>query len=228
MANPYNMQMGYQSYPQQAQYQQAGNNKSIAAPALAMATLGALTGGTIGYIKSKNPISQNGEVSDSFARQAFENHAAKNFSNKEKTMYKQFKELGAKLDKVKDTENLKQLLEKNKEAIKKICEETKCNYEEFVSSITSKNWKATKKALKERLNMSNNLKYQQFKNFAEKCWDEKGKCFTKPEGFSKEIFDVIKNTKTSKQWKKALKYGGITAGVLGALTIGYRMAVSQN
>ena len=72
------------------------------------------------------------------------------------------------------------------------------------------------------------LGQQTFKNLAEKCWDKENKCFTKPEGLSEKIFNVIKNTKTQGQWKKALKYGGATAGVMGALTIGYKMLTASN
>ena len=42
-----------------------------------------------------------------------------------------------------------------------------------------------------------------------------------------KLFEVIKGTKNSMQWKKALKYGGISAGVMGALTIAYKMLTSK-
>ena len=38
-----------------------------------------------------------------------------------------------------------------------------------------------------------------------------------------KIFEAVKSTKSSNAWKKALKYGGITAGVLGALTLVYNI-----
>ena len=69
---------------------------------------------------------------------------------------------------------------------------------------------------------------QTFKNLTEKCWNVEKKCFTKPNEVSSKIFDVLNNTKTKGQWKKALKYGGITAGVMGALTIGYKMMTSNS
>ena len=70
--------------------------------------------------------------------------------------------------------------------------------------------------------------YQTFKNLTEKCWNKETKKFVKPDGVNSKIFDIINKTKSAGQWKKALKYGGVTAGVMGALTLGYKMLTAQN
>lgn len=234
MTNPYNMQMGYSNNQMQYPYQTNPQGVSYSqtqkggVSTFGMMTLGALGGGTFGYLKSRHPIDKKGKASDSFVKQAFENHVNKNYSSDEKKLYKQSKEIVAKLDKIKDVEGMKKFLTKNKEAINEICKGMKCSFDDLIMTLSADNLKVTKKSLKESFNMANNMKYQQFKNFTEKCWDKEAKKFTIPEGFSKEIYDVITNTKSSRQWKKALKYGGVAAGVLGALTIGYKMAVSNN
>ena len=127
------------------------------------------------------------------------------------------------LDKVKDVEGMKKLLNANK----KVFEGCGISLGTYLSSLTPDNIKESKKVLQEQIEKENMTNYQTFKNLTEKCWNKEKKCFTKPDGVEQKIFDVIKNTKTKGQWKKALKYGGVTAGVMGALTLGYKMMTSN-
>ncbi len=231
MTNPYSMGANPQAY--QTMYQQDASAfpqaaKSNGPSTLAMAALGFAGGGTVGYLKNRYPVNKSGQASDSFAKMAFDNHVKKNFDKDQKTLYTQTKNILGKIDKVKDTEALKKLLNKNKDVAEACCKNLNCTLDDALNSVTSSNLSDTKKSLKEHLSRTNDFNTRQFKNFTEKCWDRESKKFVKPEGLSDEIFNIIKNTRTNIQWKKALKYGGITAGVLGGLTLGYKMLTARN
>ena len=67
------------------------------------------------------------------------------------------------------------------------------------------------------------------KNAVKLGWNSESKKFIKSSEFKDaKLFDIIKNTKSNMQWKKALKYGGITAGVMGALTVGDKMLANKS
>ena len=226
MVNSYGMnsypQMNYdQGLNQNMQPQQNGG--SGLGSVVGMAAFGGVAGGTVGYLKNRHPINKNGVVSDSFAKQVFENHVDKNISSSGKEFFQQLKNVAKGLDKVKDVEGMKKLLNANK----KVFEGSGISLGTYLSSLTPDNIKESKKILQEQIEKENMTNYQTFKNLTEKCWDKEKKCFTKADGVEQKIFDVIKNTKTKGQWKKALKYGGVTAGVMGALTLGYKMMTSN-
>lgn len=224
MTNPYSMgaypQMDYnQGYMQPQQKRSSGLGSVVG-----MSLVGGAVGGAVGYLRGKNNISKNGEVSDTFAKQAFENNVDKNWTKSDKKYFKNMKEFIEKLDKAKDVEGLKKVLKD----YKSVFDSKLVSLETFMTSLSPKNFKETKKVLKAQMEKKIMLGQQTFKNLAEKCWDKENKCFTKPDGLSEKIFNVIKNTKTQGQWKKALKYGGVTAGVMGALTLGYKMLTASN
>lgn len=227
MVNSYGMnsypQMNYnQSFNQNVQPQQNGGNGLGAI--VGMTAVGGVTGGAVGYFRNRHPVNKNGVASDSFAKQVFENHVKKNVSGSSKEFFKQLKAVTKGLDKVKDVEGMKKLLNANK----KVFEGCGISLGTYLSSLTPDNIKESKKVLQEQIEKENMTNYQTFKNLTEKCWDKEKKRFTKPDGVEQKIFDVIKNTKTKGQWKKALKYGGVTAGVMGALTLGYKMMTSAS
>ena len=227
MVNSYGMntypQMNYsQGFNQNIQPQQ--NRSSGFGSVVGTAVVGGAVGGTIGYLKNRHPVDKNGVASDSFAKQAFENHVSKNMSSDGKEFFKQLKTVTKGLDKVKDVEGMKKLLNDNK----KVFAVSGMPLDTYLSSLTPDNIQESKKVLQEQIEKRNMTNYQTFKNLTEKCWNKEKKCFTKPDGVEQKIFDVIKNTKTKGQWKKALKYGGVTAGVMGALTLGYKMMTSAS
>ena len=227
MVNSYGMntypQMNYnQGFNQNIQPQQ--NRSSGFGSVIGTAVVGGAVGGAIGYLKNRHPVDKNGVASDSFAKQAFENHVSKNMSSDGKEFFKQLKTVTKGLDKVKDVEGMKKLLNDNK----KVFAVSGMSLDTYLSSLTPDNIKESKKVLQEQIEKRNMTNYQTFKNLTEKCWNKEKKCFTKPDGVEQKIFDVIKNTKTKGQWKKALKYGGVTAGVMGALTLGYKMMTSAS
>ena len=226
MVNSYGMntypQMNYnQGFNQNIQPQQ--NCSSGFGSVIGTAVVGGAVGGAIGYLKNRHPVDKNGVASDSFAKQAFENHVSKNMSSDGKEFFKQLKTVTKGLEKVKDVEGMKKLLNDNK----KVFAVSGMSLDTYLSSLTPDNIQESKKVLQEQIEKRNMTNYQTFKNLTEKCWNKEKKCFTKPDGVEQKIFDVIKNTKTKGQWKKALKYGGVTAGVMGALTLGYKMMTSN-
>ena len=226
MVNSYGMntypQMNYnQGFNQNIQPQQ--NRSSGFGSVIGTAVVGGAVGGAIGYLKNRHPVDKNGVASDSFAKQAFENHVSKNMSSDGKEFFKQLKTVTKGLEKVKDVEGMKKLLNDNK----KVFAVSGMSLDTYLSSLTTDNIQESKKVLQEQIEKRNMTNYQTFKNLTEKCWNKEKKCFTKPDEVEQKIFDVIKNTKTKGQWKKALKYGGVTAGVMGALTLGYKMMTSN-
>lgn len=226
MVNSYGMntypQMNYnQGFNQNIQPQQ--NRSSGFGSVIGTAVVGGAVGGAIGYLKNRHPVDKNGVASDSFAKQAFENHVSKNMSSDGKEFFKQLKTVTKGLEKVKDVEGMKKLLNDNK----KVFAVSEMSLDTYLSSLTPDNIQESKKVLQEQIEKRNMTNYQTFKNLTEKCWNKEKKCFTKPDEVEQKIFDVIKNTKTKGQWKKALKYGGVTAGVMGALTLGYKMMTSN-
>ena len=226
MVNSYGMntypQMNYnQGFNQNIQPQQ--NRSSGFGSVIGTAVVGGAVGGNIGYLKNRHPVDKNGVASDSFAKQAFENHVSKNMSSDGKEFFKQLKTVTKGLEKVKDVEGMKKLLNDNK----KVFAVSGMSLDTYLSSLTPDNIQESKKVLQEQIEKRNMTNYQTFKNLTEKCWNKEKKCFTKPDEVEQKIFDVIKNTKTKGQWKKALKYGGVTAGVMGALTLGYKMITSN-
>ena len=237
MVNQYSMgtypqaypQMSSQAYPQM--YPQEGSGqitpqRSSSPSTVGAMALGAVGGGGVGYWMNRYPVGKDGNVSDSFAKEVLNNHIKKNLSSTEKEFFKQVDNVLAQIDQIKDVEGLKSLLNKNKMVLDG--KMTGLSLDTFVNSLNSDNLKKSKKSLKTVLENGDMANRQIFKNYAEKCWDKDAKKFVKPDNLDSKIFDVIKKTKSKNQWKKALKYGGITAGVLGALTIGYKMFVGYN
>lgn len=194
--------------------------------AFGMMTLGFLGGGTAGYFSGRQAIGKDGKISDTFAKQVYEKISKIDANDKE--LYKQLNNILKKIDGVKDIEGLKKLFEKNKNAAETLCQGMNTTMEKLFNTLSKENLKATKETLKKGMKVSNDMMYQQAKNIIGKCWDKDKKEFFKADNIDSKIVNILKNTKTKGQWKKALKYGGITAGVMGALTIGYKMLTSRN
>ena len=218
MSAPYAQQ--YPAYPMPQQ-----KSKSGSGTVFGMMTLGALGGGTVGYLMNRKPINSDGKASDYFAKQVSENLIKADSKTKE--FHKQINEILKKIDGVKDSADLKKLFDKNKEAADDLCRGLYASKDDVVKMVSSDNIKSVKEKIKNMLKSSNEFMYQHSKNIIEKCWDKDTKEFIKPDSVSQKIFDIIKNTKSKGQWQKALKYGGITAGVMGALTIAYKMITPQ-
>ena len=227
MTNPYNvnnysqMQNGYYD-PSLVQPKQSG------APILGLATLGFIGGGTMGYFKNRYPVDKNGVVSDTFAKNAFENHVKKNFTDENKKIYEQTKKFIKKVDSISCVEDFKKFLKSNKELTESCAKGVNTSVDDYIESMTSSNFKNIKNSLKEYFQKQNNMNIEKFKTFTEKSWDKESKKFVKESGISDKILNILKNTTSNHQWKKTFKYGGIGAGICGALAIGYNLLMGNN
>ena len=212
--------------PSNDMYQSGGRAlypaKSNGPSTIGMMSLGALGGGLVGYFKNRYPVGKDGNVSDSFAKEVFEKNLKKNRPESSQKYFKQLQNILKKIDKVSTPEEFKTLLNENKGIIEEQCKGI--SSDTLLNAVNSTNLKDSKKSLKEALEGIMNFEITKTKNAIKLGWNSESKKFVKTSEFKdSKLFKIIKNTKNSGQWKKALKYGGITAGILGALTIGYKM-----
>lgn len=225
MTNPYAMNGYPEAYPQvypQAYPQNYPQSKSNGPSVLGMATLGAIGGGSVGYFKNRFPVGKDGSVSDTFAKEVFEKNLKKNASKETKAYFTQLKTVLDKIDKIKSPEEFKKLLTSNKKIIEDQCKGISA--ETLLDAVNSTNLKSSKESLKKSLEAIMNFEILKTQNAIKLGWNSEKKKFIKTSEFKDgKLFDIIKGTKNNIQWKKALKYGGITAGVMGALTLGYKM-----
>ena len=203
-------------YPQGG-YQPVRNNSGPST--LGMMTLGAVGGGAVGYFKNRYPIGKDGAVADK--------NLNKNCSSDVKKYFKQLKEVLNKIDKVKTPEEYRKLINANKYIIEEQCKAI--SSETLLDAVNTTNIKTSKEALKKSLEGIMDFELLKTKNAVKLGWNSESKKFIKSSEFKDaKLFDIIKNTKSNMQWKKALKYGGITAGVMGALTVGYKMLANKS
>ena len=227
MTNPYSMGT-YPAYPQQNQniYSQGTKQKKNSGPStFGMITLGALGGGAVGYFKNRYPVTKDGNVTDTFAKDVFDTNLKKNSSKNVKQYFEQLKNILKNIDSVSTPEEFKNLINKNKDVIEDQCRII--SKDSLLDAVNSTNLKDSKKALKDSLQSIMNFELQKTKNAIKLGWNSSQKKFIKTDEFKDEkLFNIIKKTKNNAQMKKALKYGGITAGVLGALTMIYKMFIA--
>ena len=226
MTNPYYMN-SYQGqmYPQQA-YSSQGQGNGGGVSTVGMMAVGGVAGGSVGYLKNRYPIGSDGQVSDSFTREVFDKNLKKNTSSEAQNYFKQLKTVLKKIDKVKSPEDFKKLIKANKDIIDDQCKGISTGT--LLDGVNSTNLKSSKASLKESLEAIMNFELVKTKNAIRLGWNSESKKFIKtPEFKDGKLFNIIKSTKSSNQWKKALKYGGVTAGIMGALTVGYKMLVAS-
>ena len=230
MTNPYAMNGYAQTYPDTysaSVYPQAVNQKKGGPSVLGMATIGAFGGATIGAFKNRFPVSKDGNVSDVFAREVFEKNLKKNGSKESKEYFKQLKNVLKKLDKIKTTDEFKNLLNANKQIIDAQCKGI--SVENLLNAVNSTNLKTSKESLKKSLEAIMDFELLKTKNAIKFGWNSEKKKFIKtPEFKDEKLFKVIKGIKNHEQLTKALKYGGIGAGIMGVLTLGYKMLTPKN
>lgn len=221
MTSPYAMNGYPEAYPQ-AYPQNYPQSKSNGPSVLGMASLGAIGGGSVGYFKNRFPVGKDGSVSDTFAKEVFEKNLKKNASKETKAYFTQLKTVLDKIDKIKSPEEFKKLLTSNKKIIEDQCKGISA--ETLLDAVNSTNLKSSKESLKKSLEAIMDFEILKTQNAIKLGWNSEKKKFIKTSEFKDgKLFDIIKGTKNNIQWKKALKYGGITAGVMGALTLGYKM-----
>lgn len=225
MTNAYNTGYGqgmenqfYQQYPQS--YMDNRNSFPITgilgASALGFAG-GAAVGAGIDYFKKRNPV-KNGSVSDNFAKQVLDKIINSDYAYKGKTFFKQKADVIKNIDISKTPEKFRKLMEKNREYCSTLFEGL--SLESVCKTVTKENIKEKISAIKKRIEASLSTELQNIKDTVNLCWDKENKKFVKPDNVDNKLFKIIEDSKNKINWKKACKYGGITAGVFGALTLG--------
>ena len=235
MANGYGM--GYeqinqnQLYPQQ-QYQQVYNQnygRNVLGSLVTTAAVG-FAGGTavtagIDYFKNRKPVN-GGEVSDTFAQKVLDKIIKKDYVAKGKEFFKQKADVLKNIDLAKTPEKFRKLMKKNKEFCKTLCDgislDTMCD------TVTKENIKEKISAIKQRTQASLKTEIQNIKDLVKLCWDSENKKFVKPDSVDNKLFKIIKNTNNSINWKKACKYGGITAAILSILVVVPELMANRN
>lgn len=225
-----NPQMVYpQGISYQYPYQNSGRGAQILGGALTNAAIG-FAGGTaitagIDYFRNRQPVN-NGAVKDSFAQQVLDKMIKKDYTAKGKQFFKEIADISKHIGSIKSPEKFRKLMEKNKKYCSTLCDgislKTMCD------TVTKENLKDKIAAIKERIEASLRAEKQNIKDIVALCWDNENKKFVKPKSVDEKLYKIIKNTKNDVNWKKAFKYGGITAGILGGLTIGAALLMNRN
>ena len=216
-SNPLNY--GQQQYPMQyegMQYRKPSAIPLAAGGAIAGGIAGASFGAYKGY-SLDSYISKNGNVVDSFARNIYEKHI-NNSTDEIKEIYNQGLDILNKIKSVKNTDELKQLLETNRKAADTICKDLNQNLDDYLKNITADNLDANKKSIKDKLNIVNNARYQEMKNQIQACWDKDKKKFIKSDTVSDDIFQIIKKTTSKFNWKKMFKFAAIGSAITAIVT----------
>ena len=227
MTNSYNM--GQMGYPQNYYYNQNFNNQpSIFSTVTGSALLGFAGGSAVSagidLVRNRRPV-KNGEVSDYFATKVMDKIVDKGYAAKGKDYFKQKYYLLKKLGKIKSTDEFIELLNKNRKYASSLFDGI--SLDTVCKTVTKDNLKGKITSLKSRIEASIEPEIRNVKDTISLCWDNEAKKFVKPKNVEEKIFKVIKNTKNNIQWKKMLKYGGITAGVFGAVTLVYSMLMDK-
>jgi len=189
-------------------------------PSAAPATIGGLVvGGATGAIigNRKNPyMTKTGEVLDSFAKTAYEKYV-NTVADAGKEAYEGGLNILNKNVSVKSPEELKTLLDSNKEAAKEICTELKQTPEEFMGRVTQDNLGKNKTTIKERITAGNNTRYQDMKNQIQACWDKDKKKFVKSDNVKDDVYKAIKKSTNGIKGKIIAKYAAIGAAIAGVV-----------
>lgn len=179
--------------------------------------LGVIVGAPAGLIAArKNPHFKNGTASDTFVKTAYDKYVNK-FPDKGKEGYDQTNEVLKKIDKIKNTDELKTLLSNNKKAADEISTALNSTTDEFLSNITDKSLSKNKKTIKEKLKAANTTRFQEMENYINSCWDAGKKKLVKPDNMDDDLFKVIKKTNKRVRAKAKAKYAGIAAAIGGVV-----------
>ena len=151
---------------------------------------------------------------------------SKDYVFKGKEFFNQKMDVLRKIDYSKTPEKFKKLMKKNKTFCTTLFDGI--SLDTMCQTVTKENVKAKIAAIKQRVQASLSTEMQNVKDAVSLCWDTENKKFVKPKEIDDKLFKIIKNTKNSVNWKKAAKYGGITAGVFGAATLAYAIFANKS
>lgn len=223
MTNPYSGPLTYPSSPiatVPAQQVVVQEKKKTAAPyVIGSLAVGAGGGALVGW-KSNPYISKSGEVVDSFAKEAFEKYINKH-DDSAKKIYTQSKKVLEEIKKVKTPEELKTLLNNNKDFATAILNDVNQNVDKYIETITQENLRSNKENIIQRTKSMNNHKIQSMKNWIQACWDKTKKEFNKSTSVTQDAFDAIKESTKIGKGKLMAKYaaiGGAAAALVSFVT----------
>ncbi len=218
MTNPYSGPLTYPTSPiatVPAQQVVVKEKKKTATPyVIGSLAVGAGGGALVGW-KSNPYISKSGEVVDSFAKEAFEKYINKH-DDSAKKIYTQSKKVLEEIKKVKTPEELKTLLNNNKDFATEILNDVNQNVDKYIETITEENLRSNKENIIQRTKSMNSHKIQSMKNWIQACWDKTKKEFNKGTGVTQDAFDAIKESTKIGKGKLMAKYAAI-GGAVAAL-----------
>ena len=212
--------------PVEPQFRSEGNvkppkrqrDKNSSVPyGIAGAAVGGVAGGITGA--KRNPYMKNGIPTDTFAKKVYDRYM-KIAPEEEKNAYNQFNEVIKNIDKVKDTDELKALLNNNPKASADIASAlTNTTAEEYLSSVSNTNLAENKTAIKKRLEHANELRFKNLKNEIANSgvWDATKKKFVKPDNMAEEKFNAINKTARRMKAGCIAKWAVISAAVVGVV-----------
>ena len=208
------------SYPAPLTYNQAGyqqpvpKKKSCAGGAIAGATLGAVTGGVIAA-KTNPHISKSGEVVEEFAQRAYQNFVDGG-TDLAKKVHQQGVDIINNIKKVKNPDELRDLFNTNKEAVENYCKSVGQTIDEFLSTVTERNLKDNKEAVKNWFNTEAKTKLNSMKNWIQASYDATEKKFAKVPEVAQEAFEAIEKAANSGNGGRIAKTAAVV-GVVGAI-----------
>ena len=223
MTNPYSGPLTYPTSPLvnvPTQNVVATEKKKTATPyVLGGLAIGAGTGAIIGS-KTNPYISKSGEVVDSFAKEAYGKYINKN-NDTAKKVYEQGLKVLDEIKKAKSPEDLKTLLNNNKELADEVCRGLGKTPDKYIETITQENLRANKENIIQRINSMNKHELQSMKNWIQACWDKTKKEFKKSTDVTQDAFDAIKESTKSGKNKLIAKYaaiGGVATALVSFIT----------
>ncbi len=221
------------SYNEQPQEEVVVKEKTSAAPVtLAGCGLGLITGSLIGI--NKKPYIKNGVPTDTFTKTVYDKYVNKIADMAEKTSFSQYQEVIQKIDKVKNLDELKTLINNNPEVSKEI--ETTLSGKtttDYLNTLRESNLTTAKKVIKEKLEAANNIRYEGIKTQITSCWDAEKKAFVKPDSMDEKMFKAIKKSANKVKSACTAKTAGIVAviggivGFIGHKIINHKKETSQ-
>ena len=204
-----------QVYPEYHYYEESPKKKSSVPAALAGAGLGLIGGGIAGAVK-KNPYMVNGVPTDMFAQLSYEKYLKK-APEVERKAYSQTNEIINNVIKMKNTDELKTLLNNNSEGAKEVATALNKTTEEYLNTVSETNLAANKEVIKKKLEIANTTRFQNMKNEITRAWDGEKKKFVKPGDMDENMFKAIKRTSGKVRAKFIASYAAVAAVATGVL-----------
>lgn len=182
-------------------------------------SVGAGAGALVGW-KTNPYMSKSGEVMNDFAQKTLDIFINKH-DDSVKKVYKDGLNVLEGLKKVKTPEDLKSLLNNNKDFAQEMCKGLKQTPDEYLKTITKDNLQTNKDAIRSQINGMNGTKLQSIKNQIQACWDKASKTFKKSSDVSQDAFNAIEEATKGFKNKLIGKYaliGGLGTALLSFLT----------